>query len=476
MHIFVTILVLIVMLGILISAHEAGHLFVAKRFNVYCDEYSIGFGPKLFSHKRKGAETTFSIRAIPLGGYVSMYGEEAKKEGEENEDDRFKNIPVERSLEGISAWKRCLVLIAGITVNLLISFIFCLIYSLSFPIYQSYDGYIGKNINISESSLAYLNENKTSYTKKIGNDQCIYQIGVSDGHPWVYGFYLEGDENIVPSSDSYSLIGKGIIQSNDLQKYGYIIDTDALLNEESHVVVLYFPLSVKSNNDLYSCLSIYFPLQDTEMNYIESASDSLERAVGVNYYPDFGSKINLAAGDTLKFNISIANKNNTGNIVSTIENKTVTYTKTSESYEGPNLTTNSKEIWQPFGQRLLNGCMNWVNFFPMIGEGLKSLFVGNINSIGGVVAIGAGLSQLSSYMGWGKTFFYYGGLVSLNLAIFNLLPFPGLDGWGLLVTVIEKIFKKKIPQNVKSIVSFIGLALLMLLAVFITVKDVINLF
>ena len=90
--------------------------------------------------------------------------------------------------------------------------------------------------------------------------------------------------------------------------------------------------------------------------------------------------------------------------------------------------------------------------------------------------MGAGLSQLSSYMGWGKTFFYYGGLVSLNLAIFNLLPFPGLDGWGLFVTVIEKIFKKKIPQKAKAIVSYVGFGLLMLLAIFITVKDVINLF
>ena len=52
MRIFVTILVLIVMLGILISTHEAGHLWAAKRFGVYCFEYSVGFGPTLISSKK----------------------------------------------------------------------------------------------------------------------------------------------------------------------------------------------------------------------------------------------------------------------------------------------------------------------------------------------------------------------------------------------------------------------------------------
>src|SRR5574344_3116155 len=134
MQIFLTILVLIVMLGILIATHEAGHLFMAKKFGVYCEEYSIGFGPKLFSHKRKGGETTFSVRAIPLGGYVSMYGEASVEPNEEG-----KVIPPERSLEGIKPWKRCLVLVAGIVVNLILSFLFCLIYATCFPIYQSYD-------------------------------------------------------------------------------------------------------------------------------------------------------------------------------------------------------------------------------------------------------------------------------------------------------------------------------------------------
>ena len=67
------ILLFIVLLSVLIVVHELGHLVAAKAFNVYCLEYSIGMGPLLFKKKRKGGETQFSIRAIPFGGYVSMY-------------------------------------------------------------------------------------------------------------------------------------------------------------------------------------------------------------------------------------------------------------------------------------------------------------------------------------------------------------------------------------------------------------------
>jgi regulator of sigma E protease len=68
------------------------------------------------------------------------------------------------------------------------------------------------------------------------------------------------------------------------------------------------------------------------------------------------------------------------------------------------------------------------------------------------------------------------GLISVNLAIFNLLPFPGLDGWQLLVTAIEGISRKKVPTKVKSIISAVGLVLLFGLMIFITIKDILGLF
>ena len=104
------ILLFLVFLSILIIIHELGHLAAAKAFKVYCLEYSIGMGPAIFKYKGKNAETQFSLRAIPFGGYVSMYGEGVElPEGVE--------IPESRSINGIKAWKRAIILLAGVTMN-----------------------------------------------------------------------------------------------------------------------------------------------------------------------------------------------------------------------------------------------------------------------------------------------------------------------------------------------------------------------
>ena len=138
------ILLFIVFLSVLIIVHELGHLAAAKAFNVYCLEYSVGMGPLLFKLKRKNGETQFSLRAIPFGGYVSMYGEGVElPEGVE--------VPPERSLNNIKWWKRAIILVAGVTMNSILAITFFFI-SNCIP-QQTYD-YINQ-VAIKESSVAY---------------------------------------------------------------------------------------------------------------------------------------------------------------------------------------------------------------------------------------------------------------------------------------------------------------------------------
>ena len=71
---------IIFLLGVLVFIHEGGHFLAARFFKVKVEEFSIGFGPKLFT--KKGKETTYSIGLIPFGGYVKMLGEEERSEEE----------------------------------------------------------------------------------------------------------------------------------------------------------------------------------------------------------------------------------------------------------------------------------------------------------------------------------------------------------------------------------------------------------
>lgn len=116
-----TVILFILLMTVIVSIHELGHLIAAKIFNVYCGEYAIGMGPKLFSKKFK--ETEFSIRAFPLGGFVSMAGD--KEDALEGSVDT-RDIPFARTLPGLARWKRIIIMLAGIFMNIILA---VLIYS-----------------------------------------------------------------------------------------------------------------------------------------------------------------------------------------------------------------------------------------------------------------------------------------------------------------------------------------------------------
>lgn len=103
------------LLGILIALHELGHYLAAKAFGVYIFEYSLGFGPKLY--QKKGRETKFTVRAIPIGGYVAMFGED-----DAIPEDAPHDLDIQRSLMKKKKWQRAIVMSAGIIINLVIAY------------------------------------------------------------------------------------------------------------------------------------------------------------------------------------------------------------------------------------------------------------------------------------------------------------------------------------------------------------------
>ena len=122
-----TLILFILMLGVIVLIHEAGHFFWAKKCGVYCYEFSIGFGPKLFSFHRKNDETTYSFRLIPIGGYVSMAGEEA-------DDD--KSIKNKQKLCNKPWYQKLIIVLAGVINNFILAFVVLFLIGL---IYGSYE-------------------------------------------------------------------------------------------------------------------------------------------------------------------------------------------------------------------------------------------------------------------------------------------------------------------------------------------------
>ena len=110
-----TIIYFLILLSVIICIHEAGHLLAAKLFNVYVYEYSFGMGPALF--KKQGKETCYSIRAIPMGGSVSMAGETDEDVHPEIE------VPQDRRLYNKPAWQKIIIMLAGVFMNFMLCFV-----------------------------------------------------------------------------------------------------------------------------------------------------------------------------------------------------------------------------------------------------------------------------------------------------------------------------------------------------------------
>ena len=108
-----SLIIFILILGVIVTVHEFGHFIFAKLSNTYVYEFSIGMGKKLFGKKRKDGETEFCIRAVPIGGYVMIAGEDLEDE----------KIPKDRQMCNKSFLQRFMVLFAGAFNNFIFAFI-----------------------------------------------------------------------------------------------------------------------------------------------------------------------------------------------------------------------------------------------------------------------------------------------------------------------------------------------------------------
>lgn len=167
LSILISALKIIFLLGFLILIHECGHFLVAKLFKVQVKEFSIGFGPKIWD--KQGKETKYSLRAIPLGGYVNMLGEEERSE----EEGAFNKASIP---------KRILILIAGGLINIIFGL-------LLYFILVSCISNIGIACKATQNFIfSIVDSLKQLFTGHIGVDQLMGPVGISETVAATSGF------------------------------------------------------------------------------------------------------------------------------------------------------------------------------------------------------------------------------------------------------------------------------------------------
>ena len=450
----VTAILFIVSLSFLIVIHELGHFGMAKLFKVYCQEFSIGFGPKLFRKKRKNGETYFSLRALPLGGYVAMYGEEIELE-------EGVVIPETRSLEGIAKWKKAIIISAGVVLNAFLALVLIFISNVAFPRIMT-----TRYATVKEGSVA------ASVIKERDRMVCLRD---QEGWDIIFSYDYTDSDKIIHAGEFF------------------IVDNQATIDEK-HYVVTYCPTGVKYATVFTQGIRLYPGIAGE--NIAVKGENEAVSVLNETLYKTYGSLV-FGDGKSAYF------ADFTQETYKPFENSSFDlrlvfkrYLPESQSYgESYLFETKIKAVpdgknykWDDiglsfstmeddsvtFGDKLSKTFDDYGYAASSVFRGLGTLFTGGIKNMSGIIGIFETSATIYGSYTF-ATYFFFWGLISVNLAIFNLLPFPGLDGWALLVTAIEGITKKKIPAKVKGIMSIVGLALLFALMIAIVVLDIIKL-
>lgn len=409
---------IIFLLGFLILIHEAGHFLVAKFFKVKVNEFSLGFGKILYSKQRK--ETKYCIRAFPLGGFVSMEGEDEKSDKE-------------GSFSKLSVPKRILIVAAGATVNIVFGLLVFFILACS----------IG---NFYSTTVAEIVDNYAAEDAGIKEGDKILEIN---------------NKKIRLNSD----ITEAVEESNGS-------NIEVLVLRDGNEVSYNF----KPTEKITKTIGIYLGSEKTASCKIESIyEDSPAEKAGVKA-GDIISKVNdeQVNGDYNKAIELI--QNSEGNVKLTVD-------RTGESIDFDIDPIENKEyyigaVFKAADKNLKNnlyyGFWTTIDFSGSLLYNVKELFTGHISTdqLMGPVGISSTVASTTTF----AEFIYLLAVISLSLGVTNLLPIPALDGGKIVLLLIEAIRRKPLSEKFEITVQLIGFSLLILLSIYVSYNDVLRLF
>lgn len=372
MSFIITFLAAVLVFGAVIAIHELGHFTVAKLCGIQVNEFSIGMGPALWHKIYKG--TQYSIRALPVGGYVALEGEESpeSKQAEKARDGREaqQNAPEERDecpvppeqrtgkpLNAAPIWQRILVMAAGAFMNFVLGFAVLLV------LIATQEGAITSRV--------------------------IYEV--EDGA-------LCGQTGLQAGDEVIAVNGRRCFIANDM--------IYELVRTEKYSA----SFTVKRGGETVELPNVQFDTWQDE-------SGTTHMTLGFTVY---------------------GIKKTPVNVIKEAANSVLYYGR-------------------------------------IIYTSLADLFTGreSINDLSGPVGIVSAIGQAASY-GW-RDVCELLVLITINLGIFNMLPFPALDGGKVVLLILEGVTGRTLPQNIEGGLTVAAFALLFALMIFATYNDILRL-
>lgn len=435
MQFFETVFYFVVTLGVLVFVHELGHFLAAKLCGMRVDRFSIGFPPRAFG--KKIGETDYCVSWIPIGGYVKIAG----MIDESFDTEHLSTEPQPWEYRAKPVWQRMIVISAGVIMNMLLALV------------------IFWGINYDQGKLIRETTEVDFVAKGSPAEAAGFQIGDN---------ILQINSTPVLHWDQIS----ALIYFDNAGK-----DLTFLVRRANQEVSLFLPRSA-----IPEPKELRFGLSPGQTEIIVSSVEPGLPADNLGLKPlDVLLSLN---GEQVRHDQAVVE------IVRAHPGKTLTveWRRGDEVMRGTTTPTEDGRIGISFGERYVGPVTQLrYSLLEALPEGIRDieragrLFVTQIaqivagrqsfsQSVGGPIKI-AQMATQSAEVGF-ATYLTFMALLSISLAILNILPFPALDGGHLIFLIYEGVFRREIPVKVKLGFQKLGLALLLAFMAFVLYNDI----
>ena len=540
MTIFLTIIAVVVIFSVLVLIHELGHFVAARRGGVKVLEFGLGYPPRIFG--KKYGETTYSINAIPFGGFCRMLGEDTGEPG---------IIKNKRSFASKDIWIRTKIIVAGVLMNFLLA-IFLLTVGFSFGIEPllvneqdlftnlaagnitaSPGAFVGKiadkaqNLGLTEGDqIIAINDKQVALSGQLdvfekGKAQKDMDLTVVKaktkelkkihiplvGKDSTYGISLKTFTEfprlsvleVKPGSNTFKagIHPQDIILKINGKEIYFQEDMDAALAQSAvadfvvlrgnHMVDIKVTLPdarkvvIADIFDGSAAVSAGFQKHDVILAIDGAAiSDPIQIQQILKKTPgkEMEYKLSRDGKDVL-----IKTKSGNGNVLGVALSSIFSYKNSELSVYRDSIITSITEI-----KKVRYGV--WPAFKNAVYESFRltgltvAAFGRTLGSLVSKLAVPAEIGGPVQIAYYTHTFVQEGffallrftALLSLSLAVINILPIPGLDGGRLLFIILEAVTRRRVNARLEGLIHSLGFLLLIGLIVLVTYSDIVKLF
>ncbi len=437
MQFLTTVLYFIITLGVLVFVHELGHFLAAKLFRMRVDRFSIGFPPRAFG--KKIGETDYCVSWIPIGGYVKIAGMI-----DESFDTDFLNKPPEPwEFRAKPVWQRIIVICAGVLMNLVLAtLIFWAI------------NYVQGSVVRETTTIGYVADNSPAAKAGLQNGDKVLAINGKPVRNWEdisSDVYIES----LGEDVHFTVERAGARRELDLPR-ATIPEPDqgtlGIVPEKTDVVVQTVEPGKPADRLGLKPNDVLLTMNGTPIRLDQKVRETVEASAGKPLEVEWRRDGVVMRGTT----------------VPTPEGRIgITF---GARYNGP-----VTRIRYGLFEALSRGVRDIGNVTGLFVQQIWQIITGKTpfsQSVGGPIRI-AQMATQTAEMGL-LTYLGFMALLSVSLAVLNILPFPALDGGHLAFLVYEAIFRREVPIRVKMGLQRAGFVILLAFMAFVVYNDLMH--